>query len=153
MKHVWLATLMVLGSFCAVAAEESNEAQKIVDQALAVLAAGPYSLHLSMDMDFTDQAMSMRMKMHGTTLIKDEKHANAKMVVESTMKQGENPEQSSKMDMLVVVDGETIWADMQVAEQDMHQVIKANYEQMSELVAHNARGAKNMDNYGKDTSF
>lgn len=130
MKRVATLSLAVVLTFLAagwVQAESTPDARAWLEKMVSFYDRGPFRVHYSADMRVTQQEQSMSMDMEGDMTHADPKHMRMDFSMDMMMPgAGQGP---LKMKMLMVIDGDTVWMDMDNPMMGGRRVMKMSYEQ------------------------
>jgi outer membrane lipoprotein-sorting protein len=147
-KRVTTLLLTVLLVFLAVGrvqAESSPEARAWLEKMVSLYDRGPFSVHYSADMTVAQQQdQTMSMDMEGQMTHADPKHMRMDLSMNMTMPGAGAG--SMHMKMLTVIDGETVWMDMDNPMVGGRKVMKMSYEQAEQSGSNmGLNNLKNMD--------
>jgi outer membrane lipoprotein-sorting protein len=147
-KRVTTLLLTVLLAFLAVGrvqAESTPEARAWLEKMVSLYNRGPFSVHYSADMTIAQQQdQTMSMDMEGEMTHADPKHIRMDLSMNMTMPGA--GEGTMQMKMLTVIDGETVWMDMDNPMVGGRRVMKMSYEQAEKSGSQmGLNNLKNMD--------
>jgi len=128
--HYTLALLLTVLVAGWAVAESSPDAEAWLTKVAQLYEKGPFSVNYSAEMNVTQQGQSMSMNMEGQMTQADPKHMRMKMSMDMAMP---NSDQTMTMDMLTVVDGETVWIEMNNPMAGGQRVMKMPYEQAEQM--------------------
>lgn len=139
-----LAVLVTLLAAASVQAEATPDARAWLEKMVSFYDRGPFSVSYSADMRVAQEGQTMSMDMQGQLTHTDPKHMRMDISMDMLMPgAGDGPLQ---MKMLVVIDGETVWVDMDNPMMGGRRVMKMSYEQAEQSGGNmGLTNLKNMD--------
>jgi len=110
-------------------AESTLEARAWLEKMMGVYEKGPFSVDYSADMHMSQGDQTMSMTMNGQMTQADPKHLRMNISMDMAMP-GAGP---MEMKTLTVVDGETVWIDMDNPMMGGRRVMKMSYDQAEQM--------------------
>lgn len=129
-KRVATLSLAILLTFVAASwlhAETTPDARTWLEKMVSFYDRGAFSVTYSADMSMTQEGQTMSMDMEGEMTHSDPKHMRMDFSMDMAMPgAGDN---TLQMKMLMVIDGDTVWMDMDNPMMGGRRVMKMSYDQ------------------------
>ena len=143
-RRVAAFSLAVLLTFLAAGwlhAETTPDARAWLEKMVSFYERGPFSVTYSADMSMAQQGQTMSMDMRGEMTHSDQKHMRLDFSMDMAMPGAGDGNGNLQVEMLMVIDGDTVWMDMDNPMMGGRRVMKMSYDQ-----AEQSGGTMGLDN-------